>query len=119
MRAVLELIEGHDAFGHVTRPDQDGRVAGESAGVAGYADDERDLRGGELASLRVSAGAGRIHDNRLEAVELWRKQRALEKVSRLGRNRTQARRAPGGALQGAKRVRIEVDCVHRGSRREP
>jgi len=106
MRAVPELVHRRDALEAVAAGDEDAGVAHEGAGIAGDADDDRDLCCGELLCLCLRPGARGIDHERVEAIELRCKERAPEEVARLRRDAAQARRLARGLVEGGKRARI-------------
>jgi hypothetical protein len=70
MRAVPELVHRRHPLEAVAAGDEDRGVAHEGAGIAGDADDDRDLCCGELLCLCLRSGARGIDDERVEALEL-------------------------------------------------
>ena len=85
LRGIDELVHRHDPLQHVAAVDEDARVAGEAGGIAGDRRDARHLRGGKRLRLRLCAGARRIEDDPVEAVELGRGEREGKEVAPLRR----------------------------------
>jgi hypothetical protein len=118
MRAVFELIDRHDALETVSGRDEDGGVAGEGAGIAGHADHRADLGGRKLPGLRFGPGAGRVQDDRVEALQFERQQRTAEEVAHLRPHRPEARRAARGPVERGERSAVAVDRMHLARLRE-
>ena len=115
MRAVLELVDRRDPLEAVAAGDEDRGIAHEGAGIAGDADDERDLCCGELPCLCLRAGARGVEHERVEALELRCEERAPEQVARLRRDAAQARRRARGLVEGRQRARVALDGVDLGA----
>ena len=76
MRRPGKLVDGQETLQAEAAIDQEPRIAGEAARVAGDIDREIETRGRDRGRLRPGAGPRRIEQHGVEAIELRRRQRA-------------------------------------------
>ena len=83
MRGPQELVDRQQFLQPVSAVLQGARVAREAAGIARGVDHARHLRARQLGRLRGRAGARRIEQHGVEAIELRRRQRIAEEIAAL------------------------------------